>query len=46
LLIYTVNPEFVSVLWTHPTGYLLIQITLGLMIIGVLWMRKIIQFRI
>jgi tight adherence protein B len=46
LLMYTVNPEFVSVLWTHPTGYLLIQITLGLMIIGVLWMRKIIQFRI
>ena len=46
LLMYVVNPEFVSVLWTHPTGYLLIQITLGLMIIGILWMRKIIHFRI
>lgn len=46
LVMYAVNPEFVAVLWTDPAGFSLVQITVVLMIIGILWMRKIIHFRI
>jgi tight adherence protein B len=46
LVMYAVNPEFVSVLWIDPAGYFLVQITAFLMIIGIIWMRKIIHFRI
>jgi tight adherence protein B len=46
LVMYAVNPEFVAVLWTDPAGYFLVQITVFLMIIGIVWMRKIIHFRI
>ena len=46
LVMYAVNPEFFAVLWTDPAGYFLVQITAFLMIIGIVWMRKIIHFRI
>ena len=46
LVMYAVNPEFVAVLWTDPAGYFLVQVTAFLMIIGIIWMRKIIHFRI
>ena len=46
LVMYAVNPEFFSVLWTDPAGYFLVQITAFLMIIGIVWMRKIVHFRI
>lgn len=46
LLMYAVNPEFIAVLWTDPAGNFLIQITAVLMVIGIIWMRKIIHFRI
>lgn len=46
LVMYAVNPEFVTILWTDPAGYLLVQITASLMVIGIIWMRQIIHFRI
>lgn len=46
MVMYAMNPEFVSILWTHPTGHFMVQVTLVLMVIGVFWMRKMIRFRI
>ena len=46
LAMYVVNPEFISVLWTNPVGILLVQGMLVLMVIGLVWMWRIVHFRI
>jgi tight adherence protein B len=46
LVMYAVNPDFISILWTDPAGYFLVQITALLLVIGIVWMRKTIDFRI
>ncbi|WP_157263420.1 type II secretion system F family protein [Azohydromonas aeria] len=45
-LIHMINPEFMKVLWTDPAGTKLVGTALGVMALGVLWMRKIIRIRI
>jgi tight adherence protein B len=40
------NPKYVSLLWTDPTGTRMLWYGLGLMVIGSVWMRKIIHIRI
>ncbi len=45
-LIFAINPTFISVLWKNPSGVLLMQITAVMMVIGVIWMVRIINFRI
>ncbi|HXE50753.1 MAG TPA: type II secretion system F family protein [Ramlibacter sp.] len=39
------NPKFMSPLWTDPIGIAIIKYTLGLMLIGIVLMRKIIKIR-
>lgn len=46
LLIGAINPDYMSSLWTTPRGVTLIYTGLGLMTIGVLWVRKIIRLRV
>ncbi len=46
LLVNLVNPAFMSVLWTDPIGIRLIGGSLGLMLVGGLWMRKTIRIRV
>jgi tight adherence protein B len=45
-IINLVNPRFMSVLWTDPLGLKLIYAGLIFMVIGALWMRKIIRIRV
>jgi tight adherence protein B len=45
-VIYFVNPEFVSLLWTTPIGVQMLQFAGAAMVFGVLWMIKIIRIRI
>lgn len=45
-LIFAINPSFISVLWENPSGVLLMQITAIMMVIGVFWMVRIVNFRI
>jgi tight adherence protein B len=45
-VIFTVNPVFMSALWTNPEGILFLQINGILMAIGILWMRRIVHVRI
>lgn len=45
-LMHVTNPEFMSLLWTEPTGRKLVAGALGLMVLGALWMRKIIRIRV
>ena len=46
LLLSIINPEFISVLWTDPMGVHMLQISLGLMLIGILWMWQMVHIRI
>ncbi len=46
LVVNIVNPEFMEVLWTDPAGMRLIGAALFSMVVGVLWMRKIIRIRV
>jgi len=40
------NPKYISVLWTDPKGMNMMWFGLGMMVVGVVWMRKIIHIRI
>ncbi|MFP3563245.1 type II secretion system F family protein [Paraburkholderia sp. SIMBA_030] len=45
-LISIVNPRFLSVLWTDPAGIKLIGVALVMMMLGVVWMRKVIRIHV
>jgi tight adherence protein B len=45
-MINLINPKFMSVLWTDPMGLKLLYTALVLMVLGALWMRKIIRIRV
>ncbi len=45
-VINLVNPQFMAVLWTDHLGLKLIYAALGSMVLGVLWMRKIVRIRV
>jgi tight adherence protein B len=44
-IVNLVNPKFMSVLWTDPMGLNMIYGALTAMVLGALWMRKIIRIR-
>jgi tight adherence protein B len=46
ILIYLVNPGFVNVLWTDPTGQKMFIYALLLMIFGGLWMYRMVQIKV
>ena len=43
-LVYITTPEYISILWTHPTGHMLLAGSAVWMIMGVLVMRNMINF--
>lgn len=45
-LINIITPTFMSVLWTDPAGIKLVGFALFIMVIGVIWMRRIIRIRV
>ena len=45
-VINLINPRFMSVLWTDPMGLKMIYAALVMMVLGALWMRKIIRIRV
>jgi tight adherence protein B len=44
LLVYITTPEYIALLWTHPTGQLMLVGCLTWMSIGILVMKKMINF--
>ena len=40
------NPAYLSVLWTDPVGVQMMWYGSGMMVAGVLWLRKLIHIRI
>ena len=45
-LLYLINPGFMSLLWTEPVGVYLIWGSVFFMILGAIWMRKIIRIHV
>jgi tight adherence protein B len=41
-----VNPKYVSMLWTDPSGIRLLWYGLGMIVVGVFWLRRVIRIRI
>ena len=46
LVLALVNPDYVSLLWTDPTGIRLLWYAAGMILFGVIWLRKVIRIRI
>ena len=45
-VINLIHPKFMAVLWTDPMGLKMIYAALVMMMLGALWMRKIIRIRV
>lgn len=43
VVLYGVNPSFVSVLWTDPAGMTLLRVSAVLYLVGVLWIARLIR---
>jgi tight adherence protein B len=41
-----VNPGFLNQLWTDPVGLKLVYFAIGMMVLGMFWMRRVIKIRI
>jgi tight adherence protein B len=41
-----VNSQYIKILWTDPVGIKLLWYALAMIVIGVLWLRKVIRIRI
>nr|WP_314605813.1 type II secretion system F family protein [uncultured Janthinobacterium sp.] len=41
-----VNPQYISLLWTDPSGIKLLWYAAGMVALGVVWMRNVIRIRI
>jgi tight adherence protein B len=44
LLVYLTSPQYIELLWTHPTGRMLLAISIFWMSMGIMVMRKMINF--
>jgi len=43
-LVYISSPQYIELLWTHPTGRFMMVCSAGWMFTGVMVMRKMINF--
>ncbi|HEU4816744.1 type II secretion system F family protein, partial [Janthinobacterium sp.] len=41
-----VNPQYIRLLWTDPSGIKLLWYAAGMVALGVVWMRNVIRIRI
>lgn len=45
-ILYIINPKFMSMLWTDPTGLKMVWVMLVAMVAGVYWMRRIVKIHV
>jgi tight adherence protein B len=46
LLLYLVDPSFMSLLWTDPSGLTFMKLGLAFMVVGAFWMSRIVRIRV
>ena len=40
------NPQYVSLLWTDPTGIKMLWASAGMILVGAVWIRRLVQIRV
>lgn len=45
-ILYMLNPGYMSILFTDPIGKILVAVAIGMQLVGLLWIRKIINIEI
>jgi tight adherence protein B len=45
-MLLLINPNYVKILWTDPSGVRLLWYAMGMILLGVIWLRKVIRIRI
>ena len=45
-LLYLINPKFISALWKAQMGLVMLGVSLGLMLVGVLWMSRLVHIKV
>jgi tight adherence protein B len=43
---HVLNPKYINMLWTDPAGIRLLWYGLGMLIVGVFWLRRVIRIRV
>ncbi len=46
LLLYFINPEFISLLWREEMGQVMLVVSLGLMLLGIFWMSRLVKIMV
>jgi tight adherence protein B len=46
VILYMLNPEYMSILFTDPIGKILVMVAITMQLLGFLWIRKIIKIEI
>jgi tight adherence protein B len=46
LMLFKVNPKYISLLWTHPTGKLMTGIAMFFQILGIIAIKKIVNIKV
>lgn len=46
LILYRLNPGYISLLWTHPTGKKMLAGAVGLQLLGMLFIKKIVSIKV
>jgi tight adherence protein B len=46
VVVNLLNPKFMAVLWTDPSGQTVIGVALLMMCLGIVWMRKVIDLHV
>ncbi len=46
LFMTLVNPKYVSLLWTDPTGIKMLWASAGMILVGALWIRRLVHIRV
>ena len=46
IVVFSIDPDYASMLWTEPVGRLMIAVAAVMQVIGYLWIRKIVAIEI
>ena len=46
LILYKLNPQYISLLWTHPTGKLMLGVAIFFQVLGMVVIKKIVSIKV
>ncbi|MGQ9921593.1 MAG: type II secretion system F family protein [Desulfobacca sp.] len=46
LILYRLNPRYISLLWTHPTGKLMLGVAIFFQVLGMIVIKKIVSIKV